>query len=139
MEEVKTEIVKDADAAQILELYRLAGWWQTDDNPHYLETVSAIIKNTWCFVIATEGENIIGMGRAISDGVSDAYIQDVTVHPDHRGRGIGKAIIRTLVKRLKDDGLQWIGLVSEPGYQSFYNSLGFEEMKDYTPFLLGND
>jgi ribosomal protein S18 acetylase RimI-like enzyme len=63
--------------------------------------VQAIIEKTHRFVIATLGDRIIGMGRAISDGVSDAYIQDVTVHPDLRGKGIGKAIIRKLVEQLQ--------------------------------------
>jgi len=139
MEDIQIQVVKYTDSAQLLELYRLAGWWQTDANPRYLDMVQDIVKNTWCFVTASIGDRIIGMGRAISDGVSDAYIQDVTVHPELRGRGIGKAIIRALVKQLKEDGLQWIGLISEPGYEGFYSSLGFAEMKGYTPFLLVQD
>ena len=139
MDNIRIQAVKQADSAQVLELYRLAGWWQTDDNPSYLDMVQGIIEKTHCFVIATLGDRIIGMGRAISDGVSDAYIQDVTVHPDLRGQGIGKAIIGKLVERLKADGLQWIGLISEPGYQGFYSSLGFAEMTGYTPFLLVQD
>jgi spermidine synthase len=132
-------IVKEADAAVILQLYRLAGWWQMDENPEYLQTVSKIISNSFCFVIAKQDEEIIGMGRAISDGVSDAYIQDVTVREDMRGHGIGKGIIRTLIAFLKEHKLQWIGLISEPGYEKFYGNLGFNVMQSYTPFLLGEE
>jgi len=109
-----------------------------DENPEYLETVKSIISNSFCFVIALRGEEIIGMGRAISDGVSDAYIQDVTVRESERGQGIGKEIIRTLVRYMKEHRLQWIGLISEPGYEGFYKSLGFGVMQNYTPFLLGD-
>lgn len=136
MDNIQIEIVKQADAAQVLNLYRLAGWWEMDDDPRHEQKVAAIIANTWRFVIARSGDAIIGMGRAISDGVSDAYIQDVTVHPRWRGKGLGKAIIRTLVERLQQDGLGWIGLISEPGYERFYQGLGFGVMQDYTPFLL---
>lgn len=139
MADIKLSIVTSTDASQILGLYRAAGWWQTDDNPEYLTTVAGIVRNTLCFVIATEGDKIVGMGRAIGDGVSDAYIQDVTVLPEYRGQGIGKAIIRHLVAHLKEIGLQWIGLISEPGYERFYQSLGFAVMKNYTPFLLKED
>jgi len=132
-------IVKEANPAVILELYRQAGWWQMDENPEYLQTVSKIIGNSFCFVIARQGEEIIGMGRAISDGVSDAYIQDVTVRSDLRGHGIGKGIIRTLLSYLKEHRLQWIGLISEPGYEGFYGNLGFRVMPNYTPFLLGEE
>ena len=136
MDNIQIEIVKEADAAQVLSLYRLAGWWEMDDDPRHEQKVAAIIANTWRFAIVRSGDEIIGMGRAISDGVSDAYIQDVTVHPDWRGKGLGKAIIRTLIERLKQDGLGWIGLISEPGYEGFYQGLGFGIMQNYTPFLL---
>ncbi|GAB1468619.1 hypothetical protein MASR2M64_13570 [Candidatus Cloacimonadota bacterium] len=139
MTDISYHIVKTADAATILALYRQAGWWQMDDNPEYLDTVKKIMSNSFCFVIAKAGEEIIGMGRAISDGVSDAYIQDVTVRTDMRGKSIGKGIIRTLLAFLKDNKLQWIGLISEPGYEKFYGGLGFNVMQHYTPFLLGEE
>jgi len=138
MVNIRYQIVKAADNQAILDLYRAAGWWQMDENPEYLETVKSIISNSFCFVIALRGEEIIGMGRAISDGVSDAYIQDVTVRESERGQGIGKEIIRTLVRYMKEHRLQWIGLISEPGYEGFYKSLGFGVMQNYTPFLLGD-
>jgi spermidine synthase len=139
MDEISYHVVKESDNARILELYRAAGWWQTDDNPEYLKTVEGIIRGSFCFVIAKRGSEIIGMGRAISDGVSDAYIQDVTVIEALRGKGIGKGIIRELVKFLKQNKIQWIGLISEPGYESFYSKLGFNTMPSYTPFLLSEE
>ena len=139
MPDIELSIVTQADPEAILALYRHAGWWQTDDNPEYLRTVEKIIANSHCFAIAAHGSRIIGMGRAISDRVSDAYIQDVTVHSDYRGRGIGKAIVRKLLERLRGDGMQWIGLISEPGYDRFYEGLGFARMEGYTPFLLKQD
>ncbi len=137
MSQISYHIVKEADNAIILSLYRQAGWWQMDENPQYLETVRQIITNSFCFAIAIQGNEIIGMGRAISDGVSDAYIQDVTVRQDLRGNGIGKGIINTLLAYLKKHELQWIGLISEPGYERFYQGFGFKVMENYTPFLLG--
>ncbi len=139
MPEIEISIVKQADPEAILSLYRHAGWWQTDENPAYLGQVERIIGQTFCFVVARDGSELIGMGRAISDGVSDAYIQDVMVHSDYRGRGIGKAIIAKLLEHLQANKLQWIGLISEPGYERFYESLGFTRMEGYTPFLLKQD
>lgn len=139
VETVKYQVVKAADPEAILKLYRQAGWWQPDEKPEYMELVNKIIANSFCFVIAIQNDEIIGMGRAISDGVSDAYIQDVTVRQDLRGQGIGKGIINTLVSYMKDNGLQWIGLISEPGYERFYQGLGFGIMEHYTPFLLSEE
>ncbi len=129
-------IVKKADAQKVLALYRLAGWWGETDQADDEKLISGIVANSFCFVVVELDERIIGIGRSISDGVSDAYIQDVTVHPDFRGQGIGKGIINTLLGFLREHGLQWIGLISEPGYELFYQNLGFGVMKNYTPFLL---
>ena len=134
-EHVELNIVKKADTAQLLALYRHAGWWDTAESPRHTEVIAAIVANSFCFVTASIGDKLIGMGRSISDGVSDAYIQDVMVHTDYRGNGIGKDIIRTLVTFLQKHELQWIGLISEPGYERFYQSLGFDTMPKYTPFL----
>lgn len=139
MSEISYQVVKEADPKAILALYRQPGWWPLDDNPEYLETVKKIISGSFCFVIATQDDRIMGMGRALSDGISDAYIQDVTVSPEFRRKGIGKGIVNTLVTYMQARGLQWIGLISEPGYERFYEGLGFKVMKNYTPFLLTNE
>ena len=130
------KIVHETDAKAVLELYLQAGWWKSEDGEQDLDVIAQIVANSFCFVIATVDNNIIGMGRAISDGISDAYIQDVTVQKDFRGQGIGKGIMRTLVNFLKEQNLKWIGLISEPGYENFYAGLGFKVMTSYTPFLL---
>ena len=76
---------------------------------------------------------MVGMGRAISDGVSDAYIQDVTVLSTYRGRGLGSRIVQCLVAELTRRGIDWVGLVAMPGTASFYEPLGFEPMADFVP------
>jgi len=75
------------------------------------------------------------MGRAISDEVSDAYIQDVTVDSVYQGRNIGSNIIQKLIERLEEDGLKWIGLIAENGSQNFYEKLGFKKMPNSVPML----
>jgi spermidine synthase len=119
---------------QIIELYYAEGWMQP--GPDNAELVTRIISGSHCFMIArmNDGE-IVGMGRGISDRVSDAYIQDVTVKKTYRGQGIGSEIIRKLLERLCADGLTWIGLIAERGSHGFYTPLGFEKMPNATPML----
>jgi ribosomal protein S18 acetylase RimI-like enzyme len=111
----------------VLELYRLQGWWgpPTDHDPQLAE---AIIRGSHCFFIATHEGRLVGMGRTISDRASDAYIQDLTVRPEFRGKGIGTRMVNELIARLKRDGLGWIGLVAEAGTWDFYRRAGFAEM-----------
>jgi aralkylamine N-acetyltransferase len=119
----------------IVGLYRTQGWWQAgdDESPQF---ITRLITGSHCFVVALEGEDIVGMGRAISDGVSDAYIQDLTVRSDYRNQGIGRRILQTLLGRLHADGLRWIGLIAEPGSYDLYRRAGFQEMSACVPMLM---
>jgi ribosomal protein S18 acetylase RimI-like enzyme len=121
------------DLQRIIDLYRAAGWW--GDGPDDPALVSRIIRGSHCFVVARAGEAIVGMGRALSDRASDAWIQDVTVETALRHRGIGTEIVRRIVARLESDGLGWIGLVAENRSHPLYEPLGFTPMTDAMPMI----
>jgi aralkylamine N-acetyltransferase len=118
---------------QITALYRSQGWWNGSDNP---DLVLRIIQGSHCFMVAQHDQEIVGMGRAISDRTSDAYIQDVTVKKKFRGQGIGTYIIRMIINRLQLDGIFWIGLIAEKGSHGFYEPIGFRPMINSTPMIL---
>jgi GNAT superfamily N-acetyltransferase len=73
------------------------------------------------------------MGRILSDGVSDAYFQDLVVLPEYRGKGIGKKLVESLLKYCLSRGIQWISLIAEPGQDSFYSLMNFHHMKNHIP------
>jgi spermidine synthase len=129
---VTIKTIKSAQTEDLKNLYSDAGWWASsyDLNPGFLDY---IVKDSAVFVGAFYKKKLIGMGRALSDLVSDAYIQDVTVLKIYRGKGIGRKIIKTLIEELKKKGVDWIGLVAEPGTTSFYEELGFGELKGHIP------
>ncbi len=119
---------------QIIDLYSMEEWWTEESyDPDH---VVRIVAGSHCFVIASIEDQIVGMGRAISDGTSDAYLQDVTVKQDYRRRKIGKKIVKALVSRLQKDGLEWIGLIAERGSRDFYKQVGFKKMPDSVPMLI---
>jgi len=119
---------------QIAALYYAQGWF-TDDEMLMPDLIPKIVAGSHCFMIAATESEIVGMGRSISDRVSDAYIQDVTVNAAYRGMGIGSEIIRALIRGLHADGIRWIGLIAEQGSSEFYRYLGFEEMGGALPML----
>ena len=49
-----------------------------------------------CFVY--DDAKLVGVGRALSDGVDVSYIADVAIHPEYQGQGISKAIVNKLVE-----------------------------------------
>jgi len=124
--EVKT--FAPAALAEIRRLYLLAGWCEEADDASFLPPLfagSTVVLSAW------SDEHVAGIGRAISDGVSDAYIQDVVVAPEFRRRGIGAALVNGIVERLRRRGIGWIGLVGAPGTEAFYAALGFHAPENH--------
>ena len=113
-------------------LFAGAGWIPSPEDGGFLEQAlpgSCAVAGAFC------GGRLIGIARALSDGVSDAYIQDVTVLEEFRGRGIGAKLVTVLTQELERRKIDWIGLVGVPGTEKFYASLGFEAQDGHTLWL----
>ena len=109
------------DWSELSELYRVAPLG--DKPPESLMTVFSASRYV-CFVYA--GESLVAAGRTLADGLDCAYIADVAVHPSHQGQGLGKQVIRDLVRQAS--GHRKILLYANPGVEGFYASLGFLPM-----------
>ncbi len=77
-----------------------------------------------CFVY--DDGRLVGVGRALADGVDCSYICDVALLPSHQGIGLGRQIVAKLVELSR--GHKKIILYSVPGKESFYKKLGFKRM-----------
>lgn len=129
---IEVRLVDLWDVDMIANLYRAGGWWNEEWNPAAL---SALIAGSFAFAVAIDpaAGRAVGMGRAISDGVSDAYIQDLVVLPGYRKRGIGTMILSALLEHCRSTGVMWVALIAEPGTEPFYTALGFRRMGGHTP------
>ncbi|MBN1165758.1 MAG: GNAT family N-acetyltransferase [Methanospirillaceae archaeon] len=118
------------DTASVVLLYEEAGWW---DSSWDSRCIRDIITSSYLFLVVKREGELIGMGRLISDGVSDAYLQDIYVTSTARGLGIGTAIIEKLLNSCHEAGIEWIGLIAAPETEFFYRKFGFARMGGYTP------
>ena len=127
-------LVHSWDEEEIADLYRAGGWWKEE---YRAEELRHLIRGSFLFAVATDEKTgrAIGMGRVLSDGVSDGYIQDLVVLPGYRKSGIGSQIVSVLVKTCRNKGLTWIALIAEPYTDSFYTPLGFQKMNGYVPMI----
>jgi ribosomal protein S18 acetylase RimI-like enzyme len=119
-------------------LYRAAGWWKEEYDESDLRH---LMRGSYLFAVAvdTKTDRAVGMGRILSDGFSDGYIQDLVVLPEYRKTGIGGQIVVTLVNKCVEQGLSWIGLIAEPTTEKFYLPYGFHRMEGHTPLLFRRD
>ncbi|NEP47602.1 MAG: GNAT family N-acetyltransferase [Moorea sp. SIO3C2] len=68
---------------------------------------------------------LIGFARATSDHAFNATIWDVVVHPDFQTKGLGKALMRYMIKKLRSQDISNITLFADPQVVSFYRKMGF--------------
>ena len=134
LHDVEIRLVSAWDVEEIADLYRAGGWWK---DTYEAAGLSQLIQGSFAFAVAVDRRTsrLAGMGRAISDGVSDGYIQDMVVLPEYRRSGIGRQIVAKLVEACEARGVWWIGLIAEPGSEYFYESMGFRVMPGHVPMI----
>jgi predicted N-acetyltransferase YhbS len=97
-----------------------AGWQHRVSDP---ERFKKMLENTNRTVVAVDDSRIVGFARALCDEVSNGYISMVAVATDKRGQGIGRELVRQLVK--DDAGLTWV-LRAGRGSSGFWERVGFQ-------------
>jgi GNAT superfamily N-acetyltransferase len=61
------------------------------------DTVASACANSLCAVARDEAGALIGFARAVTDRAVFAWLCDVIVVPGHRGKGIGRGLVRALM------------------------------------------
>jgi GNAT superfamily N-acetyltransferase len=94
---------------------------------------SAIDTSLYLATLWREGV-AIGMIRIIGDGALNVYVQDLIVHPDHRGLGLGRDLMTAALQYLAQTCPPNIsvGLMSAVGVDGFYEQLGFRARPNAT-------
>jgi GNAT superfamily N-acetyltransferase len=88
------------------------------------ETVVRSIENSLCFGVYDHARQI-GFARVISDLATYAYIADVFIVEDYRGRGLGKELMATIMAHPELQGLrQWT--LGTRDAQGLYAQFGFK-------------
>ncbi|QJB57009.1 GNAT family N-acetyltransferase [Pseudodesulfovibrio sp. zrk46] len=76
-----------------------------------------------CF--AWDGDKLIGLARALSDGTLHSVIYDLCMLPEYQGHHLGKRMMEAMLERL---GTANTVLWSVPGKEGFYERFGFKPM-----------
>lgn len=121
METVSYKTSLDGISAAMLDDF-CVGWI----NPLSGEKLYEVLKNSRHFVLAMEGDEVVGFVNALSDGVHFAFIPMLEVLPGHQKRGTGKRLISLLIEQLKD--IPIIDLMCDLDMQDYYEGLGFTKM-----------
>jgi GNAT superfamily N-acetyltransferase len=96
------------------------------------ETVARSLRGSLCFglyVFDPAGERQIGLARVITDAATFAYLCDVYVLSDFRGRGLGKLLLRAVMEHPDLQGLRRFSLVTRDAH-GLYRHFGFAEIRN---------
>lgn len=115
---------RDIDLYELEELCDAVGWSRRP-----LRKVKKAIEHS--FLVATMWQvrgtqkRLIGFARATSDHAFNATIWDVVVHPDFQAKGLGKALMKYVLKKLRSEEISNVTLFADPHVVDFYGTMGF--------------
>jgi GNAT superfamily N-acetyltransferase len=118
-----------ADLDFAMEVKRAAGWNQTEAD--WLAHLA--LDPDGCLVAELEGRPAGTAVLADYDG-RFGWIAMVLVHPEHRRRGAGTALVRAARDRARDRGLGQVRLDASPAGREVYLRLGFAEQYELTRY-----
>ncbi|NES63825.1 MAG: GNAT family N-acetyltransferase [Okeania sp. SIO2D1] len=115
---------RDIDIYELEELCNAVGWSRRP-----LRKVKKAIQHSFLVVsmwqMRGSQRRLIGFARATSDHAFNATLWDVVVHPDVQGKGLGKALMKYIIKKLRSEDISNITLFADPHVVDFYQNLGF--------------
>jgi GNAT superfamily N-acetyltransferase len=97
------------------------------------ETFDRAVANCFCVAALVDGTQK-GFARAITDYATFAWVSDVVVAPDARGRGIGRAMVGHLLAHPQLQGLRRWNLNTRDA-QGVYAPLGFSIVADASGYM----
>ena len=120
---IRYEFDAAVSPADIADLRQAVGWNRMERD------LSDPRLTTTLHLCAYDENHLIGYAQVISNHVTDAYIQDVMVHPDYQRQGIGTQLMEKLLSRLEEDGIYMVSVIyGEEVLRPFYERFGFYTM-----------
>jgi GNAT superfamily N-acetyltransferase len=81
------------------------------------------------FTARDDQGRLIGYASLLSDGISDALLVDLMVHPEHRHSGIGRKLVKSAVSYAKAERVRCVQVTFAPELKRFFEGCGFQILK----------
>ncbi|MCL6604390.1 MAG: GNAT family N-acetyltransferase [Paenibacillus sp.] len=111
------------EAAEVAEIFKSSGIKRPVDD---LNRIGKMIANADVLVSAWDGENPVGIARAITDHVYCCYLSDLAVRMDYQKMGIGKELVNVLKGHLGKEVM--LLLLAAPSAMEYYPKIGFDKL-----------
>ena len=112
---------------EIKKLYDAVGWTSYTDDMDALEKG---YEKSLKVLAAYEDNKLLGIIRAVGDGFTVVFIQDILVFSEEQGKGIGKALIKAMLDSYPNVRQIQLTTDVDPKTIAFYKSVGFSELSE---------
>lgn len=112
---------------EIKKLYDAVGWIAYTDD---MDSLKKGYENSLKVLAAYEDDKLLGIIRAVGDGFTVVFIQDILVFPEEQGKGIGKALIKAMLDSYPNVRQIQLTTDIDPKTIAFYKSVGFCELSE---------
>jgi predicted N-acetyltransferase YhbS len=85
-----------------------------------------VFSRSVAYVMAFEGERLVGSVYVAWDGAQHAFLLEPTVAPEYRNRGIGLDLVRRACDAARDAGCETMHVDYEARLAPFYDACGFQ-------------
>ena len=125
--DVQIKECKKYDSKDIPKLYDSVGWSAYTDDLVALENG---FNNSLKVLAAYKNDELVGIIRAVGDGYTVVFIQDILVLPEYQRQGIGSALLKAIVDCYPN--VRQIQLTTDCTEKTiaFYKSAGFIEFSE---------
>jgi len=90
------------------------------------ELLARAFQESYAVAFAIRKSQVIGTGRAVSDGPCRAMLYDFAVLPEWQGRGVGRMLMEAILKQVAGRSVM---LYASPGKEGFYERFFFRRVQ----------
>ncbi|TCM95689.1 putative N-acetyltransferase YhbS [Paenibacillus sp. BK033] len=119
---VEYRIEAPVTAVQVAEVFRSSGIKRPVDD---LPRIQKMIDNADLILSAWDGEELVGIARAVTDFAYCCYLSDLAVSKTHQRLGIGTNLVNRLQEHLGEEVA--LLLLSAPSAMDYYPRIGFDK------------
>lgn len=99
-----------------------------------LHTMEKAINNSLCFGVFTNLGNQVAFARMVTDSATFAYLADVFVLEQHRGKGISKWMMQNIIEHPDLQGIRRMTLATSDAH-GLYKEFGFKALNSPESFM----
>ncbi|MFP4457411.1 MAG: GNAT family N-acetyltransferase [Clostridia bacterium] len=108
----------------LIELYTDAGWTKYVSNT---DKLLRAFENSILVISAWEKDNLVGLVRAVGDGETILYIQDLLINSSAKRKGIGTKLMNMALYKYPDVRQKVLITDDNPETNGFYRKVGYKE------------